>query len=81
VGGGRSFACKTCWGVRPVCMANESGWNEFIAQVSGGLLYGRDVPRPLDICPFERKAAEYRFKGPRRKRKLGLGHVANRAGG
>src|SRR5688572_5702416 len=60
--GPRSFACKTCWGVRSACMANRNGWNEFIAQVSGGLLYGRDVPRPDEICPVKRKKREYRWK-------------------
>jgi hypothetical protein len=60
--GKRSFACKQCWKVRSACMANYNGWNEFIAQISGGLLYGRDVPRPPDICPVERKKRPYRWR-------------------
>lgn len=62
--GTRSFACKTCWRVRSACMANDNGWNEFIAQISGGLLYGRDVPRPADICPIARKKRPYQWKKP-----------------
>jgi hypothetical protein len=60
--GGMSFACKTCWKVRSACMANATGWNEFIAQISGGLLYGRDVPRPAEICPVARKKRPYKWK-------------------
>lgn len=62
--GRMSFACKTCWGVRSACMANHKGWNEFIAQISGGLLYGRDVPRPADVCPVVRKKRAYKWKKP-----------------
>jgi hypothetical protein len=58
--GPRSFACKTCWGVRSACMANRNGWNEFITHISGGLLYGRDVKRPHDICPVQRIKPPYR---------------------
>ena len=61
-GGVRSFACKKCWRVRGACMARSDGWNEFVSQISGGLLYGRDVPRPLDICPRVRKKREYKWK-------------------
>jgi hypothetical protein len=43
--GPRSFACKTCWGVRSAVMCNETGWNDFITHISGGLLY--DSLRPL----------------------------------
>lgn len=64
-GGPRSFACKKCWGVRSACMANDIGWNEFITHISGGLLFGRDVPRPLEICPIKRKKPPY--TRPRRR--------------
>lgn len=65
--GPRSFACKTCWNVRSACMANHNGWNEFIAQISGGLLYGRDVPRLPEICPVVRKKPQYTWKKRRRR--------------
>jgi hypothetical protein len=63
--GTRSFACKHCWSVRSACMANDSGWNEFIAHISGGLLLGRDVPRPKDICPVKRIKRVYRWRARR----------------
>lgn len=58
----RSFACKTCWGVHSAVMANASGWNDFITHISGGLLRGRDVPRPLDLCPIARRKRRYTRK-------------------
>jgi hypothetical protein len=60
--GPRSFACKACWGVRSAVMSSSVGWNDFITQVSGGLLYGKEVKRPLDICPIVRKKQMYRRK-------------------
>lgn len=74
-----SFACKTCWGVRSACMANRNGWNEFIAQISGGLLYGRDVPRPPDICPVQRKKRPYKWKRSRREIDEHAAHEAHEA--
>ena len=65
--GTRSFACKHCWGVRSACFANDSGWGEFISTISGGLLYGHEVPRPLDICPVVRKMPLYQ-RPPRKPR-------------
>ena len=65
------FACKTCWNVRSACMANYNGWNEFIAQISGGLLYGRDVQRPADVCPVVRKKREYKWTRPHPLKKRG----------
>ena len=57
--GMRSFACRRCWRVRNTCFADGSGWNEFIAHISGGLLYASEVPRPLDVCPMVRKMPAY----------------------
>src|SRR5438552_10195316 len=53
--GPRSFACRKCWRVRNISWANHTGWNEFISHISGGMIYGHEVPRPLDICPIVRK--------------------------
>jgi hypothetical protein len=58
----RSFACKTCWGVRSACMANRHGWHDFITHISGGLLCGSDVPRTLEICRTSRKKRMYTRK-------------------
>jgi len=73
--GPRMFACGPCWGLRSACMANDAGWNEFISQISGGLLYGRDVPRPQDIVPVKRKKREYQHV-KRRKGRGKEGHEA-----
>ena len=54
--GHRSFACRQCWNLSNVSLNDCTGWNTFVAHLSGGLLYGMDVERP------EREA-------PRRKRK------------
>jgi hypothetical protein len=70
--GMRSFACKECWRVRSACMAKSDGWNEFVSQISGGLLYGRDVPRPAEICPVKRKKREYRWKRPHPRKRVQL---------
>ena len=66
--GSRVFACKRCWAVRAACFANETGWNEFISTISGGLLYGHEVERPLDVCPIVRKMPVYE-RPPRKPRK------------
>lgn len=55
-----TFACKECWQLRSACLANHQGWNDFITHISGGLLYGREVERPKDICPVVRKRRPYR---------------------
>jgi len=46
---GRSrFACAKCWGLRFDCFRSEpeEAWNRFVSVISGGLLYGREVPYP-----------------------------------
>lgn len=63
--GRRSFACKQCWGVRNPSLLNHVGWNDFVTYISGGLLYGHEVERPLDEAPCVRKHAF----GKRRSRK------------
>lgn len=63
--GPRSFACRKCWKVRSAWMAHYMGWNDFITHISGGLLYGRDVPRPPEF-PLEK--IRYPKKGPKGKK-------------
>ena len=53
--GPRSFACHHCWRVRYTTLTDRSGWNEFITHISGGLLYGYEVKRPLQEAPHKRK--------------------------
>jgi hypothetical protein len=60
--GQRVFACKLCWGVHSTVMSKSYGWNDFITQISGGLLSGRDVKRPLDLYPKVRRKRPYRWK-------------------
>lgn len=62
--GPRNFACRDCWKVRRAWMAHYMGWNDFITHISGGLLYGRDVPRPPE---FPLEAIRYPKKGPKTK--------------
>lgn len=62
---GRSFACHHCWQPRyDTCVGNQA-WNLFVTQLSGGLLYGREVKRPADQPLFQRK---HRFAPHHRKR-------------
>jgi len=64
--GGRSFACKQCWGVRDASLVGGDGWNTFVTHVSGGLLYGHEVDRPVELAPQVRK----RRKTKRRESKV-----------
>jgi len=41
-----TFACKSCHRINTTSLWKSSGWNELIAYLSGGLLYGHEVPRP-----------------------------------
>lgn len=52
----RSFACTHCWRVRNFSLCDYRGWNEFVSYISGGLLYGHEVPMPAGMM-FERKVA------------------------
>lgn len=53
--GERSFACKQCWGVRHVTLLGADGWNVFVSHLTGGLLYGHEVERPMDEAPQKRR--------------------------
>lgn len=55
--GPRSFACHHCWRVRYTTLTDRTGWNDFITHISGGLLYGCEVKRPLKEAPYTRKKA------------------------
>lgn len=53
--GMRSFACKHCWNLRGMTLTSSSGWNDFVTWLSGGLLYGHEVDRPLAEAPRRRR--------------------------
>jgi DNA-binding CsgD family transcriptional regulator len=54
------FACYECHGIRSFSRFNASAWNYLIAHLSGGLLYGSEVPKPADFGSQPRKARPYR---------------------
>jgi DNA-binding CsgD family transcriptional regulator len=63
--GPRSFACHYCWRVRYTSLLDRHGWNDFVTHISGGLLYGREVPRPLEHAQPQRKRRYSKQKAPR----------------
>ncbi len=70
--GNRSFACKVCWKMRNTSLASDIGWNEFVSYLSGGLLYGKEVPRPMEEAPAVRRQrfARHPRKSPKNERVL-----------
>jgi hypothetical protein len=70
--GPRSFACRECWGVRHTWMAGAEGWNEFIAHMSAGLLYGREVPRPPEFAVEPKRFPKRGPKAARRTKRDAL---------
>ncbi|MFG0284611.1 MAG: hypothetical protein ACF8R7_09335 [Phycisphaerales bacterium JB039] len=54
---GQLPACERCWNVqrdRPLDgYQGAAGWNLFVTQLTGGLLTGSEVRRPLDLVPRE----------------------------
>jgi hypothetical protein len=42
----RTFACTRCHDISYFSRVNADAWNKLITHLSGGLLYGHDVPRP-----------------------------------
>jgi len=56
----RTFACKTCW--NPIYFKSTSPadlWNLFVTHISGGLLTGREVPRPRGAAERARRSRAY----------------------
>lgn len=54
--GTRRLACERCWRIKRLTFSNATGWNELVSYLSGGLLYGREVERPVDFA-YERLRA------------------------
>jgi DNA-binding CsgD family transcriptional regulator len=63
--GKRSFACKSCWGIRDMTLVGPDGWNMFVSHLTGGLLYGHEVERPKDEAPQRRLRREWKQANPR----------------
>ncbi|MEM7626731.1 MAG: hypothetical protein AAF333_14150 [Planctomycetota bacterium] len=40
------FACEKCWNVQHTPSDPDAAWNTLVSYLSGGLVYGREVPRP-----------------------------------
>jgi DNA-binding CsgD family transcriptional regulator len=57
------FACRSCQRIQNFSLTHPKSWNLFIAHISGGLLYGADVPMPDDMIQRRRRPAN--FKRPR----------------
>ena len=69
--GQRSFACSECWGLRNFSLLGPEGWNLFVTHLTGGLLYGHEVERPMDEAPEVRKVPYLKRKkrpAPQRER-------------
>ncbi|MCI0629306.1 MAG: hypothetical protein L0Y44_01470 [Phycisphaerales bacterium] len=60
--GNRGFACKECWNIHNITLSNYRGWNDFVTHISGGLLYGHEVERPVKEAPIVRKRREWKRK-------------------
>jgi DNA-binding CsgD family transcriptional regulator len=50
------FACCRCHRIRYFSRLGKDSWNELIAYLTGGLLYGREVPRPDWLTPDRKRA-------------------------
>lgn len=71
-GGGGGFACRECHGVEDLTLVGPKGWNQFVAHVSGGVLYGREVRRPRGFR--EREVGGVERKRVRVRKRVGLLH-------
>jgi DNA-binding NarL/FixJ family response regulator len=49
-----TFACKNCHNICYFSSMNENAWNILITRLSGGLLYGSEVPKPASFLPQRR---------------------------
>jgi hypothetical protein len=55
-GAPRGFACATCHRVQTFSRVSPGFWNNVIAYLSGGLLYGSEVPRPAWVTRERQRA-------------------------
>lgn len=54
------FACHLCHRIRFFSRMNHDSWNQFITHVTGGLLYGHEVPRPAEFNGADQRKRKYR---------------------
>lgn len=54
----QGFACEKCHRVRRFSHCDRGAWSEVIRYLSGGMLYGREVPRPS--CLVRRRKIAYK---------------------
>lgn len=68
------FACADCHGVRVLSRATNlrDFWNELIAHLTGGLLYGREVERPQWLTPQRRRPYALHPNAPPAHRRLAV---------
>lgn len=66
-----SFACQRCHQIRRTTPLDVNHWNQVITYLSGGLLYGREVPKPAEFNaePIRRRRyiPQLTRQAPRRK--------------
>jgi DNA-binding NarL/FixJ family response regulator len=69
-----TFACCNCHRVRFVSFCDRNGWNQLIAQLTAGLLFGHEVPPPpsfkLDQQRKRRRIRQLTRSAPRRQQVL-----------
>jgi DNA-binding CsgD family transcriptional regulator len=52
---GQLPACIHCWRVVGTTTVTSEGWNQLVSHVTGGLLSGREVRRPIEEAPSQRR--------------------------
>lgn len=63
------FACWRCHRVRGFSRVDRGGWNQLVAYLTGGLLYGREVERPAWLTPDRKRPYRPRLsRAPSRRR-------------
>ncbi|MDB5318981.1 MAG: Bacterial regulatory protein luxR family [Phycisphaerales bacterium] len=54
-----NFACHHCQRIRFFSRMNHDSWNHFITHVTGGLLYGHEIPKPEDFSAATHRKRKY----------------------
>ena len=67
-----AFACHACHRVVSGSLWEDHGWNTFIGHVTGGLLYGHEVPRPEALEVGRKRAHRPQVNRTARKREAVL---------
>jgi hypothetical protein len=67
--GNQTFACQKCHNVMFYSRLDYRMWNELISHLSGGLLYGHEVPRPAWYQPQRKHKFSPRINRPPSRRR------------